>query len=164
MALSTSALFFARANNRLSASDCVDWAVAMLEQGRDSKSLRILAGLDASSVFEAEDFFQRAVRELQIKEPDASTATRAYACELAQRLAAGTLDPTESVHRLYEICVAADYPSELMVWYELDDAVADVTAGHYPWAYQTLTRENLPEVVRKEAQIFIDTCCRESVI
>src|SRR5580704_16349162 len=98
--MTTHAFFFARATNRLFASEYVEWAISMLERGFDSRSLRILAGLDGFSLFEADDYFRRVLRELRIPEPDFATSIRAYACELATRLVSRTLDPENGVRQL----------------------------------------------------------------
>ncbi len=45
MPLTTPALFFARATNRLFASDYVEWALSLLERGFDCPSLCILVGI-----------------------------------------------------------------------------------------------------------------------
>jgi hypothetical protein len=132
------------------------WAISMLERDFDSPSLRILSGLDGSSLFEADDYFRRVLRELQISEPDFETSIRAFACELATRLIVGTLDPENGVRELYRLCVAADYAKEFMVWFYLDDALDDIRAGQYPWTYESLTASNFEETVRSEAKNFLD--------
>lgn len=162
--LSTAAFFYARSVNRGLASDYIDWATAMLEQGYDSKNLRMLAGLESDNTFEAREHFLRAMHELDLSEPDPGTAMRAYACELAQRLASGTLDPVTGVRCLYDMCVIEGYPSDLMIWYQLDDALADVAAGNHPWSYPTLTPENQSRVIREEAIKFTEAFSCKDVI
>jgi hypothetical protein len=54
------------------------WAISMLERDFDSPSLRILSGLDGSSLFEADDYFRRVLRELQISEPEAKNFLDAF--------------------------------------------------------------------------------------
>jgi hypothetical protein len=71
MPLSTATVFGRRAMSCVTAADYVQWATGMLTDGHDSPNLRMLAGLDErGSVFEAEEHFGRALRELQIPEPD----------------------------------------------------------------------------------------------
>ena len=161
--MTTPAFFFARATNRLLASEYAEWAISMLERDLDSPSLRILAGLDGSSLFEADDYFCRVLRELHIPEPDFETSIRAYACELATRLVAGTLDPENGVRQLYRLCLAADYAKDFMVWLYLDDALDDIRAGLYPYSYDSLTTNNFEETVRTEAKNFLDAFCHENV-
>ena len=155
--MTTAALFFARATHRVSATDYVEWAISMLEQGFDSRSLRILAGLDGSSLFEAADYFRRVLRELQIAEPDLEGSMRTYACELASRIVAGTLDARNGVRQLYQICLAAGYTEDFRVWLYLDDALDALEEGDYPHTYGSLTFGNLEETVRAEAKRFLET-------
>lgn len=162
MPLTTPALFFARATNRLFASEYVEWAISMLERDFDSPSLRILAGLDGSSLFEADDFFRRVLRELHIPEPDFDTSVRAYACDLCQRIIAGTLDPKDGVRQLYKTCLATNYASDFMVWLYLDDGLDSIEAGHYPGTYEGLTPDNFEETVRTEAKRFTESFSNEN--
>ena len=70
------AIFGRRALGQLSSEDYTDWAGEMLVLGYDCPSLRILAGLDKFvSTFEAEDYFLRSVRELDLKLPDPDIAS-----------------------------------------------------------------------------------------
>jgi hypothetical protein len=163
MPLTTPALFFARATNRLLASEYVEWAISMLEQDFDSPSLRILAGLDGSSLFEADDYFRRVLRELHISEPDFDTSVRAYACELCTRIISGTLDPKSGVRQLYKTCLATNYANDFMVWLYLDDGLDSIEAGDYPWTYEGLTPDNFEVVVRTEAKRFRETFCHDNV-
>ena len=161
--MTTPALFFARATNRLFASEYVEWAISMLEQDFDSPSLRILAGLDGSSLFEADDYFRRVLRELHIPEPDSEASMRAYACDLATRFVAGTLDAKNGVRQLYRMCLAADCAKDFIVWFYLDDALDDIEAGQYPHTYESLTTANLEETVRTEAKLFLEGFCHANV-
>ena len=143
--------------NRVTAADYVEWATGMLTDGHDSPNLRMLAGLDErGSVFEAEEHFSRALRELQISEPDESGKLRAYACDLAQQILDGTLAAEAGVKALYEVCLATDYARPFMIWLYLDDALDSIRAGIYPHTYETATAGNYNEIVKVEAQKFIE--------
>ena len=156
MALSTRALFGKRALSKLSASDYVDWAIEMLVQGYDSHALCILAGFERSaSVFEADDYFQRAVVELGLSSPDDSSAVRAYACEIAQQVVVGQLAGQEGVRALYQICRATEYDRDYLIWLELDDALDSLLAGEHPYTYESATLENFDRVAKQEAEKFI---------
>ena len=81
------AIFGKRVVYQIPADDYIDWAGEMLVQGRDTYSLRILAGLERSaSAFEAEDYFLRAAKELGLNIPAPADAVRAYACEIARQI------------------------------------------------------------------------------
>ena len=157
MPMTTPAIFIERADHNLSASDYVEWAISMLEQDFDSPSLRILASLDGSSSHEADDYFCRAIRELHISAPNPKENRRAFACDIATWLVAGTLDAKIGVRQLSGICRDFDYAEDYLVWLYLEDALADIEAGLWPHAYDSLTTANFEETVRNEARQFLKT-------
>ncbi|EEF61436.1 hypothetical protein [Pedosphaera parvula] len=163
MSFSTATIFGKRTMNRIDARDYVEWAVERLVQGKDGYHLRILAGLDPmGSIFEAEEHFGQVLRELGIPEPDEAGKFRAYACDLAERIVAGTLEAKVGLKELYRICVATNYGSEFMVWLYLDDALDNIEAGVYPHTYEKATAENFNELVKMEARRFVDGIKKEN--
>src|SRR4026209_423182 len=95
-----------KALQQLSSGDYVDWAGELLVQGYYSRSLRILAGLDRFvSTFEAEDYFVRAITELNLTLPDSDTAIRAYACAIARQIVEDEITAPEGVRALFKICI-----------------------------------------------------------
>jgi hypothetical protein len=119
----------------------------------------MLAGLEGSAnTFQADEYFVRAVRELGIREPGRDEAMYAYACDVAQMILEAKIDPVLGVRLLYRICVEAQYPAELMVWFQLDDALDDLQAGAYPWTYESATPENISEIIGLEARRFLELC------
>jgi hypothetical protein len=156
----TKAIFGKRALGQLSASSYVEWAGEMLVQGYDSYSLRILAGLDKFvSTFEAEDYFNRSLKELDLSLPDSENAIRAYACEIAGQIIEGKVAGQEGVRALNQICIATDYDRDFMTWYELDDALDSLLYGEYPFTYESATLDNFDEIAKQEATNFIATVC-----
>src|SRR5215510_8817812 len=117
-------IFGKRALGQLSSGHYVEWAGEMLVEGYDSPSLRILAGLDRfASSFEAEDYFLRSLNELNLTPPDSTTAIRAYACEIAQRVIDGRMSGKDGVRALFQISIATDYSREFITWIELYHAL-----------------------------------------
>ena len=160
MALSTKAIFGKRAVYQLPASDYVDWAGEMLVQGHDTYSLRILAGLGPlTNSYEVEDYFLRSAKELGLNIPDAETAIRAYACEIAQHIVEGQLAGQEGVRALYRICLATEYDRDYLIWLELDDALDSLLSGEYAYTYESATLDNFNEVAKQEAEKFIVEMC-----
>ena len=157
------AIFGKKALRQLSSGDYVDWAGEMLVRGYDSRSLRILAGLDRfASTFEAEDYFLRSISELNLTPPDSDTAIRAYACEIARRVIEGKITGQEGVRALYQICIATDYARDFMIWLELDDALDSLRYGDYPFTYESATLDNFDEIAKREAANFIAAVCPQS--
>ena len=154
------AIFGKKALQQLSSGDYVDWAGEMLVQGYDSRSLRILAGLDRfASTFEAEDYFVRAITELNLTLPDSDMAIRAYACAIARQIIEDEITAPEGVRALFKICIATDYASDFIIWLELDDALDSLISGNYPFTYASATLENFDEIAKREATNFIAAVC-----
>lgn len=156
-------IFGERALGPLSTNDYVDWAGEMLAQDYDTYSLCILAGLDRfASAFEAEDYFLRSIKELNLNVPDCANAIRAYACDIARQIINGQLTGQQGVRTLYKICVATEYEREFMGWYELNEALDNLVAGGYPFTYESPTLENFDEVAKQEAENFIAAVCGQT--
>jgi hypothetical protein len=157
------AIFGKRALGQLSSDHYVEWSGEMLVQGYDSRSLRILAGLNRlASTFEAEDYFLRSIKELNLSPPDRDSAIRAYACEIAQRVVEGKIPAGEGVRALYQICIANDYARALIIWLELDDALDSLLHGDYPFTYESATLDNFDEVAKREAADIIAAVCPQA--
>jgi hypothetical protein len=157
MRISTEAIWGLRAMKKCSIEHYAEWAAGALEEGFDSRNLRILAGIELkSSLFEAEDYFQRTANELRLIEPPKETAMKAYSSCVAEQILERKMPAREGVKMLFRVCIECGYPKYLMMWYSLDEACDDVDYGNYPFSYPGLTKENLEDTVFKEAKEFID--------
>ncbi len=112
--------------------DYVAWAVDLLVAGRDTPSLRILAGLNPTHEQDIERYFLRTCRELGLEPLEVSDNPR-DAVPIVRRLSvSGTLSPDETLHymsRLYEL---SEYSDPLLsLWFALDD-------GFFPDAMESL--------------------------
>ena len=103
--------------------DYIAWAVDLLVAGRDTPSLRILAGLNTTHERgDIEGYFLRTCKELGLEPLEVSGNPR-DAVPLVRRLSgSGTLSPEETLHymsRLYEL---SEYSDPLLgLWFALDD-------------------------------------------
>jgi hypothetical protein len=157
MSISTEAIWGLRMLKKCSIENYAEWAVGQLEKGVDSKNLRILAGIELkSSLFEAEDYFQRAVHELHLTEPSKKIAIEAYSACIAEQIIERKVPARAGVKMLFRICSECDYPKNLMIWFNLDAACDDVHYGSEPITYPGLTKENLEERVINEARAFVE--------
>jgi len=132
----------------------------LLVRDYDSFSLRILAGLDRrSNVFEVETYFLRAIKELNLIEPDSKDAVRAYASEIALQIIDGHLPSQEGVRMLYRIwldTLDTEYDqADYVIWLELDDALDSLKAGVFPYSFQSATLDNFDALVKQKAKEFI---------
>ena len=115
--------------------DYVDWAIACLEDGYDSKNLRILAATEKFAyTYEFEEKFRRALLELEWKFPSEKETLEKYVKDLARAIITDKLNPAEGCHKIYKTVVFLDYPKELSNWIYLDE-------GLEPETYETLWDE-----------------------
>jgi len=79
--------------NTVRTEAAIDWAMAEMCNGKDSPTLRILAGLNWDvSPFEIENLFERACRELAYSLPARSDAIFEYMVQRARRYKAKVID------------------------------------------------------------------------
>ena len=144
----------------ISGSDFVDWAIACLEDGFDSKSLRLLAGMDKTHSIRAdfEELFRRSLQELDLKYLDKKEFLLNYAKEVARQIISNEIESVEAVEKIYKVYVRLNYLVELEMWGLLYD-------GHsYEWFdkswipfVQKFNYEKWHEVVNREAKDLIKT-------
>jgi hypothetical protein len=157
MRISTEAIWGLRAMRKCWAEHYAEWATTQLEAGCDSKHLRILAGLvSKSSVFEAEEYFHQTIHELGLTEPSKEIAMKAYCVYVAEQIIERKVAARDGVKMLFSVYIDSDYPKNLWIWFNLDDACDDVHYGHEPYTYPGLTKKNLEEMVIKEAKLFVE--------
>jgi hypothetical protein len=80
-----------------------DVAVLALEDGCDSPSLRILAGLTAAEADEARALFDRALAELNVCVPSKRDAVMRLARETAKELLSGAMAPHAGAKQIWEL-------------------------------------------------------------
>jgi hypothetical protein len=116
-----------------------DWAIRCLEQGHDSKSLRILPSMSKwDSASELDTYFQRALKELGWDKIDRPDYLMRYAEILAGEILGDKTEPIKTGLKIYEICQALDYPAELYDFIEINEMIWDYeyflktgSAGHF---------------------------------
>jgi hypothetical protein len=119
---------------RLTAPDACRWAVAALEAGFDTPSLRILAGMSlgrGSSFFEVRPYLDGALSEL---DPPARTSRdeilRAYARVLAEELLAGMRPVDATLEVMHDTVVSPlKHAEDLMGWCYLRDGLIATPDG-----------------------------------
>ena len=100
----------------------ISWAMTLLEQGVEAENLSILATLsNPVNEFEADDYFDRTLRELGIEMPSYDCALEGYAKALATDVVNGVLSPEEGASKLYGIKVKLENSEPLAEYSVLDD-------------------------------------------
>ncbi len=147
--------FFARLYlEQAKSDDYVDWAIACLEDGFDSKNLRMLAATEKPFYpSEIEDRFRRSLNELGWSYPSRKESLLSYAKKLAGEIVTGNLYPPVGCNQIFKIALALEYPIELTEWIYLDD-------GINPETYETIANiDNYPAI---ETPIWIDAIIRQA--
>ena len=80
-----------------------DVAVLALEDGCDSPSLRILAGLTVAEADEARELFEHVLVELNSELPSKRDAVMRLARETAKGILSGTVAPCEGAKQIWEL-------------------------------------------------------------
>ena len=92
---------------RLHSDDLAGVAVEALQDGCDSPSLRILAGLTAAEVDEARVLFERALFEMNIIVPSKRNAVMRLALEIAKEILAGRTDAYVGAKKIWDLTLCA---------------------------------------------------------
>lgn len=121
--------------------DYSDWAVSCLEQGLDTKNIRILASMFEAYAFSEIEFnFRRALTELGWDfPPKEEFLLLKYPRFIAKQIVERRIEPYEGCRRIYRVSLEFDHPKELRSWMFLDE-------GLDPKTYETLWEYDEPEV------------------
>ena len=134
-------------DSTVSAAAIVDWATAALCEDLDTPALVILAGLPrASSWFEAEPWFAKALAELEIRLPPPEVLRRAYVGVVSRAILAGTMTPARALDLIHRRAVSPlGHPSDLQSW-------CYVWEGLAPSDFRSLNAEAAEHEARTLAQ------------
>lgn len=133
----------------------VDWAVTLMQNGFDSESLVILAGLDNSDTEEREKYFWKSVQELNInvdkKEIDLIDF---YVDNLVDEVLAGNVPPKFALKQMCDVAIRTDYSSKYMDFYMLDDEIDSITYDGHAIFTTGLDKTNVDEYILNEFRLF----------
>ena len=126
--------------------DLVDWGIAALEAGKDTKSIVLLAGLFPDDDFEdALQLFKSSLNELKLDIPPISVLLIHHAKKIAKAIIAGDISPNEGCRKIGEINFQLDWPEELAEF----GLLAHVQTGHENLG---ITAENIQGEIREAAE------------
>jgi hypothetical protein len=146
--------------DKITSDYLVDWAMDCLEEGIDSKNLRMLAASEKPYYSnEIEIRFEKTLDELGWKKPTKKESLLILAKEFADSISNGIISPTEGLREIYLISFELNHPLELKNWFWLDE-------GHDPetnewlygtWGYSTGSKEQWIEAIKREAKKLSET-------
>lgn len=156
MAPSTAEILARRALEKACGGECVEWAITMLEQGYDSRSLRILASSDPPfNHFELAELRERALEDVGAP-IESEHALTTFAADILRAGLAGERRLWEAVVHVKDLCIDADYARELYPFYLLAFAAEDLEHEPVQWYWEGASRSNIDQIIREQARIFVD--------
>jgi len=154
--ISTIRILLDKALQETAGHNCVDWAIGMLERGRDGHHLLRLAGmLPLYNHFEIADLRDRALEELGIEDLAPDDAVRSYAVELLESALAGKVDLVRAFETLAGLYVANGYQRDILDFYLLHYAHKDLQEDDIQWYWDGASRNNIDAVMRDQAEQFL---------
>jgi hypothetical protein len=158
----------------VSCQELVDWAIAALEEGYESPSLVILAGLtDLDSLEEVRSYFRKSLCELDLivsKDPKIEIAN--YAIEICKQILNNQISIFSGHQILYQIWLKTNdysYPNlnsdKYVIWMYLQDSLELVNCGYGPllpqfevlndWTYEFFVRQEAIKFLAENSNSFI---------
>ena len=136
----------------------VDWAVMMLENGYDSVSLIILAGLDKDSTEEREKYFWKTIEELSIEVNKADfELIDNYAIYIAESVVNNKISPKDGLSIMQNIVRSTDYSHKYIQFYDLDEDLDYLKYNNSTIFNIGLSLENADSFIVKEFDLFLET-------
>ncbi|HRH40943.1 MAG TPA: hypothetical protein PKY82_04810 [Pyrinomonadaceae bacterium] len=147
--------------DKITSDNFVDWAIDCLEEGLDTKSLRLLAGLDKNHPIEADfnELFRKSLDELGWKYLGEKEVLLDHAQNLAKKILSGELDPIKGSEQIHQIYIQLHFPDELQYWRYLDDGHLSEWFDKVWWIpfMQKYNHKNWLEAVMREAKKLSET-------
>ena len=154
--MQTNALFYKIQKGTVITKDYVNWSINLLENDVSSPSVNIISSfLNGESIFEVEEYFNRALNELEIQKPTFEICARAYIGHLANKIIkennhSFTFDFAYKIYRI--VASDLDYPDDLMEWYEISEMIDEQRNGDIPLEFN---ENQVISTIKNEANIFL---------
>lgn len=131
--------------------------MVLLENGFESESLVILAGLDSYPTEEKEKYFWKSIRELGIRiEKNDSVLIDYYANSVVTQVVEDKVNPMIGLGKMLGVLRASDYSSKYIQFDLLDEDIDRLNYSATPIFNAGLTLDNKEEFVKGEFQLFLE--------
>jgi hypothetical protein len=135
----------------------VDWAIALMEQGYESESLFILAGLDNDDTETREKYFEKTVNELSIKiDYDNARLIDDYAIYIARKVVSKAISPAAGLKVFQHIVIESGYDDKYYSFHELDLQMDGNQFCGYMFDASVLPEGNVELYIYEEFQLFLE--------
>jgi hypothetical protein len=139
--------------NLTQSQELVDWATDAIVFGCDSKSLRILAGLQSPfDQDEVKRLFDASLKELGAEKLPTQLCLPIYIALILNEVLNNKLSKNEALRRLSNLCIQLNYDRQLMDFYLLYNAKSDLESETEQWYWPGANRSNIDEIINEYAR------------
>ena len=137
--------------------ELVDWAVWLLENGHESESSIILAGLDSNSTEERERYFWQSISELKIDIVKTEVELIEYYAEcIAEEVCKGNMKAANGLMIMQDVVSWTNYDSKYLQFFELAEDI-DYLKNYGGIIYNSgLNKENIDHFIQEEFELFLE--------
>ncbi|NND96289.1 MAG: hypothetical protein HKN47_03040 [Pirellulaceae bacterium] len=136
---------------------CVDWALALLESGRDGAALcRLASCRPPYNHFELASLRDQALIAMRLDDVSNDDADAMYASELLAAGLAGESVILDAVAHVKDLCLANNYQRELYDFYLLYFANSDLQEQDIQHYWPEADRSNIDAIIRERVLRFLD--------
>jgi hypothetical protein len=140
----------------LTPAEVVLWAVDALVAGADSRSLRMLAGLEPPFDLEEVGRLQTcAFRELQVELPSESEHVSLYTSWVLRSILATRIDRKDGLRRLADLYLIRRYDAQLDSFYRLYHAKRDLEHEEVQFYWVGATSANIDQIIDSYAAQYL---------
>lgn len=137
--------------------DWVDWAVEAILAGYDSRSLRVLAGLQPPfDDSEINRLSKNAFIELNIPPLTRGNCVPHYVVPILRRILDGTLTQKEALNKLNDLYLATGHDNSLKAFYLLYFAACDLETSEVQRYWKGANRNNINEIIDAHIQDWLN--------
>lgn len=134
----------------------VDWAIDLIKEGNETENVLMLASFtEPIEKHEISPYITSVLKDLGLKEIECDEALIAQTHFLLSKILKNK-EIRGNLEQLCELCVSKNYDKRIMPFYLLHYAWNELDEFKVNFYYEGANSENIEEIVRKEATLWID--------
>ncbi|ARF18658.1 hypothetical protein [Sporosarcina ureae] len=148
--MDTGVLYYKILERKVLATDYIGWAFYMLHNEKSTPSLNVLVSLiKPLNIFEVEEYFNRAINELNIAKPSYEESAGHYVRYLLREIVDDPSIAIENAYDIYKIAREHFLDEEQDIWYGISEMIDDFLYGDN---IKNITRTSLTKVIVLESE------------
>lgn len=137
--------------------DYIIWSHTLLQNNVSSNALNRIAALTPKhNLFEVEDYFKKALNELQIELPMIEPSSRAFIALLATQILReeNETELFQLAQEIFGVVIDLQYPEDLMGWYNISEMLDRLKYDTVPLDFN---KEDVKAKIKEEARRFLSS-------